>query len=148
MNIDQLTICPKCGSDGCYKLPINEVAFSYYDFGCGFQTNDLMKEGEFNFEEYEETLPELYKDLRSVDSEKRVWYPISINIPSKGTVFINGTSKDNWQWAGIKAIELTEEEKKEPKYKEATHKSDAKSLKHFGTDFIEACDYIGVFENQ
>jgi len=145
MTNDTLTICPKCGSDGCYKTPLNETQFSYYDFGCGFQTNDLMKEGEFDFEKYEETLPELYKALKYIDENKRVWYPISVNIAEKGTVFANGNSVDNWQWSAIKSIEVLEEES--AKYKGAKYRSDAKSLSHFGNDFIEACDYIGVFDH-
>lgn len=145
---DQMSICPKCGCDGCYVTPINETKFNYFCWGCGFQTNDLMKEGEFNFDEYEETLPELYKDVRHVDSEKRVWYPISINLPDKGTVFLSGKSVEEVQWSAIKVIPLTEEEKKQPKYKNLSFKSDAKSLQHFGNDFIEACDYVGVFNQQ
>jgi len=148
MNKDQLVECPKCKCDGCYKLPINEVNYSYYCWGCGYQTNDLMKESEFNFEEYEETLPELYKDSKYLDEIKRVWYPISINLETKGTVFLSGKSVDEAQWSAIKVINLTEEEKQQPKYKGANYKSDAKSLKSFGKDFIEACDYIGLFENE
>lgn len=145
MNKDTLDICPKCGCDGCYVQPINETKFSYFCWGCGFQTNDLMIEGEFDMEQYEEVLPELYKDIKHVDDHKRIWYPITINLEAKGTVFAYGTAADNWQWAAIKAIPLTEEEAKEPKYKGATYKSDAKSLKQFGNDFIEACDYINFF---
>lgn len=145
---DQMTICPKCGCDGCYKTSINETKFNYFCWGCGFQTNDLMVEGEFDFAQYEETLPELYKDIKYVDSEKRVWYPISINIPDKGTVFLSGKSVEEVQWSAIKVVLLTEEEKKQPKYKGLTYKSDAKSMKHFDKDFIEACDYIGVFDKQ
>jgi hypothetical protein len=104
-----------------------------------------MKEGEFDFTAFEETLPELYKDVKYVDQENRVWYPISVNLPDRGTVFLNGTSKEDIKWSAIKVIELTEEEKKEPKYKGLTFKSDAKSLQGFGEDFIEACDYIGLF---
>jgi hypothetical protein len=145
---DKMSICPKCGCDGCYVTPINETKNNYFCWGCGFQTNDLMVEGEFNFEEYEETIPELYKDIKYVDGEKRVWYPISINLVDKGTVFLSGKSIDEIQWSAIKVVLLTEEEKKQPKYKNLTYKSDAKSLKHFGNDFIEACDYIGVFNQQ
>lgn len=143
--VDALTICPKCGSDGCYKVPINETAFSYFDFGCGFQANDLMREGEYDQEAYDEILPELHKELKYVDVEGRVWYPITINQPSNGTVFANGTSASNWQWSAIKVVPLTEEEKKDLKYTGQTHKSDGKTLKSFGRDFIEACDYIGIF---
>jgi hypothetical protein len=110
-----------------------------------------MKDGEFDFETYEETLPELYKDLKNTDSENRVWYPITLNIQDKGTVFANGTSKDNWQWAGVKAVEVSEEEKgkfKIPGTEEYyTHKTDIKSLKNYSQkDFIEALDYIEFFK--
>ena len=145
---DKMSICPKCGCDGCYVTPINETKFNYFCWGCGFQTNDLMVEGEFNFEEHEETLPELYRDIKYVDGEKRVWYPISINLPDKGTVFLSGKSTEEVQWSAIKVVPLTEEEKKQPKYRNLTYKSDAKSLKHFGNDFIEACDYMGMFDKQ
>lgn len=147
---DKLGDCPRCGSNAAYITPINEIKNSYFCFGCGFQTNDLMKEGEFDFETYEETLPELYKDLKNVDSENRVWYPITINIQDKGTVFANGTTKDNWQWAGVKAVEVSAEEKgkfKIPGTEEFyTHKTDIKSLKNFSqNDFIEALDYVNFF---
>ena len=145
---DEMIICPKCKCDGCYVTPINETKNNYFCWGCGFQTNDLMVEGEFDFEQYEETLPELYKDIKYVDAEKRVWYPISINIPDKGTIFLSGKSVEEVQWSAIKVISLTEEEKTQPKYKGLSYKSDAKSMKHFGEDFIEACDYVGVFDKQ
>ena len=51
---DKLSICPRCTSDACYITPLNEVKNNYFCFGCGFQTNDLMKEGEFDFETYED----------------------------------------------------------------------------------------------
>jgi hypothetical protein len=106
-----------------------------------------MIEGEFNFEEYEQTIPELYKDVKYKDEKGRVWYPITINLENKGTVFFNGKTKEEVHWSAIKSVPLTEEEKQQPKYKDKTHKSDPKSMKHFGDDFIEACDYVGVFEN-
>lgn len=145
---DKMSICPKCGCDGCYVTPINETKNNYFCWGCGFQTNDLMVEGEFDFAQYEETMPELYKDIKYVDSEKRVWYPISINLPDRGTVFLSGKSTEEVQWSAIKVVPLTEEEKKQPKYKNLKYKSDAKSLKHFGNDFIEACDYMGMFDKE
>jgi hypothetical protein len=59
---------------------------------------------------------------------------------------LNGKSADIVEWSGIKVVELTEEEKTQPKFKDKRYKSDAKSLKSFGNDFIEACDYVGMFE--
>lgn len=145
---DQLSTCPKCNCDGCYITSINETKSIYFCWGCGFQTNDLMKEGEFDFTAYEETLPELYKDIKYTDTEKRVWYPIVINVEDRGTVFLNGRSKEDAEWAGIKTVALTEEEKQQPKYKGKLYKSDPKSLKNFGSDFIEAVDYVGLFDKQ
>ena len=145
---DKMSICPKCGCDGCYITPINETKSNYFCWGCGFQTSALMIEGEFDFAQYEETMPELYKDIKYVDKQKRVWYPISINLPDRGTVFISGKSTEEVQWSAIKVVPLTEEEKKQPKYKNLKYKSDAKSLKHFGNDFLEACDYMGMFDKE
>lgn len=147
MTNDNLTACPKCkAEEACYVTPINEFHNAYACFGCGYTSNDLMVEDEFDFEAYEETMPQLYKDLKYTDEKNRAWYPQAINLEDKGTVFANGTSKEDWQWAGIKTIELTKEEKKSPKFKGKSYKSDSASLKGFGEDFFEACDYIGLFE--
>ena len=144
---DNLITCPKCKApESCYTQPVNEFHKSYLCLSCGFQTNDLMREGEFNFEEYEQELPELYKDIKTVDEEGRVWYPNIINIESVGTVFANGASKDEWEWSGILNVKLTKEEKESPRFKGKKYKSDSKSLKNFGKDYFAACDYIGLFD--
>jgi hypothetical protein len=143
---DKIIDCPNCKEkSACYQIPINEFHNSYMCFGCGFTSNDLMREGEFNFEEFESSLPELYRDLKCTDSEGRIWYPQAINIQGKGTVFANGKTKDTWEWSAIKSIPLTKKEKSNIRFKGQTHKSDSSSLQSFGKDFIEACDYIGFF---
>jgi hypothetical protein len=145
---DNLITCPKCKEPlACYKTPINEFHNAYSCLGCGFNTSDLMVEGEYDVEAYEEELPELYKDIKYKDEENRVWYPNVVNIDGLGTVFANGASKDDWQWSGIKSVLLTEEEKEQPKFKGKTHKSDSKTLENFGQrGYFEACDYIGLFD--
>jgi len=150
---DSLIICPKCGSDACYKNPINEFHSSYACFGCGFYTSDLMREGEFDFKEFEETLPYLHIDLKYTDKEGRVWYPQTVNIENQGTVFAYGKNKDEWKWAAVVMIEIEEEEKhkfKKPGTDEYyTHKTDMKSLKLFErNNFMDALEFIGVFNNQ
>ena len=145
--INNLTTCPKCSMpESCYITDLNEFHKSYVCFNCGFHTNDLIREGEFNFEEYEDTLPELYKELKYIDSENRVWYPHVINIEGKGTVFANGTSKDDWYWSAIKSVKLTKEEKSNPRFKDKQYKSNPKSLKNFDKDYFAACDYIKFFD--
>ena len=150
---DSLQICHKCGSDACYVTPVNLNINKYFCFGCGFETTDTMSIGEFDFETYEETIPELYKDLRAADNEKKskIWYPTTINIHNKGTVFVHGTDATNWEWAGVKVKEVTEEEKgkfKIPGTDEYyAHKTDMTTLKKFSRhDFMEALDYINFFE--
>jgi hypothetical protein len=71
----------------------------------------------------------------------------SINIPTKGTVFLNGTSKENCFFSGIKTKPLTKKEQKEPRWKGQTHKSDTETLQNFGpSGFYDACEYIGLFD--
>ena len=142
---DKLDTCPKCNCDGCYVLPINETKYSYSCFGCGFYTSDLLIEGEYDRPEYESQFPELYKDIVYTDANNRNWYPQTVTTQS-GTVFLNGPNKEAWQWSAIKNIDLTEKEKEMPRYKGKTYKSDPKSIKSFGNDFLEALDYIGVFD--
>jgi len=148
---DKFDICPKCGGSNCYVTPVNEFKNNYYCFSCGFQTNDLMIEGEYDFELYEETLPELYKDIKYKDDLNRIWYPITINIQNKGTVFANGTCKDDWLWSGVLAVEVNDDEKgkfKIPGTNEFyTHKTDIKTMKSFPQDnFLGCLDYINFFK--
>jgi hypothetical protein len=146
--IDNLVTCQKCKApESCYTQPMNEFHKVYVCFSCGFQTNDLMREGEFNFEDYEQELPELYKDIKHTDEDGKVWYPNVINVDGKGTVFANGTSKDEWEWSGILSVPLTEEEKESQRFKGKKYKSDSKTLKSFGKDYFGACDYVGLFDD-
>ena len=142
---DKLTDCPICLQKGAvYTTAINEFHDSYLCLGCGFTTNDLMRNKEFDFEEYEKELPQLYIDAKKIDSEGKAWYPNIVNIQDKGTVFLNGPSAQEAQWSAIKSIELTKQEKKNPKFKDKTHKSDSSTLTDFGGDYLSALEYIGV----
>jgi len=151
MTKDSLSICSKCGGDACYVTPMNAENNNYFCFGCGFQTNDFMIMGQFDFETYEETLPELYKDIKVSDGDKRVWYPITINIEDKGTVFSKGTTLLDWQWAGVKVKEVSKEEQDKFKIpgtdKSYKYKTDMKTMKEFGQrSFMDALEYIGFFK--
>ena len=152
MTKDNLETCLKCGGDACYTTELNSTAKNYFCFGCGFTTNDLMIIGEFDFDQYEETLPELYKDIKVNDGSQRVWYPITINLEDKGTVFAKGTSLMDWQWAGIKVKEVSKEEQEKFKIpgsdKTYKYKTDMTTLKEYSQhDFMEALEYINFFNN-
>ncbi len=149
MNTDQLVDGP-FGSNACYEQVItdgntNTTITTWMCFGSGFTTSTLMTEGSNLVKQAIETSPELYKDLMHKDEKGLVWLPATITIPEKGMVFVDGTDKKNWKWAGVKAIPLAEGDKKMSK--EQTHKMDMQNVKHFNqNDFMDAAEYIGMFE--
>ena len=150
--MDNLEVCDRCGSDACYIQEVNENIKNHFCWGCGFQTNSLMKKGEQFFEEQIELLPNLYKELLGEDESGKIWMPTTINIPEKGMVFANGNNSNNWKWAGVKAVEVSEEEKtkypipgKENEYYK--WRMDMTTIKEFEEkDFMEALEFIGMFE--
>tara|TARA_A100000164_G_C21755399_1_gene699036 strand:+ start:525 stop:968 length:444 start_codon:yes stop_codon:yes gene_type:complete len=144
MQYDEIINCPKSGGDLCYKVEISKDITNFLSLSCGFWTNTLMKEGSEFYNEQLITLPELYKDLAWEDPETNlIWIPNTINLPESGMVFANGASKNEWSWAGVKAIKL--EEGDEAKVEGQTHKMDMSTLKSFPErDYMEALSYIGV----
>ena len=76
--------------------------------------------------------------------------PTTVNVSEKGMIFANGSSKEDWGWAAVKAVLVTEEEKekyplpgKEGQYYE--WRMDMTTLKEFNErDFMEALTYINV----
>ena len=148
--MDKLIECKRCGGNACYEQVIAtaerpETISTWLCWGCGFTTSTLMKENSEVVTQAMETSPELYKDLLFKDKEGLNWLPATLTIPEKGMVFVDGTDKKNWRWAGVKAIPLQEGDKKVSK--DQTHKMDMKNVKHFEQkDFMEAADYIGMFK--
>lgn len=54
-------------------------------------------------------------------------------------VYADGSDSANWKWAAVKAIPSEEK----------TYKMDMENLKHFDErDYMEALDYIGMFEKE
>ena len=147
---DNLTTCDRCGSDACYVQEVNHEIKNYMCYGCGFITNSLMKKGEEFFETQMETLPELYKELMGEDEDTGlIWMPNTINLPNKGMVFADGKNGSNWAWAAVKAIPMPKEEQEKFKAKGKNYKfkMDMENIKHYPeSDFMEALEYIGVFE--
>ena len=148
--MNNLTICARCGSDACAVDEVNKDLKTYFCMGCGFQTNSLMKEGEEFYEQQLLTLPELYKDLLHKDDNRLMWMPSSVNVPDKGMIFTYGTNAGQWMWSAVKAVPITEEDRKKDPIlaKQADkheYKMDMSSMKHFAErDFMDALSYIQV----
>ena len=149
--MDNLVKCDRCGSDACYVQEVNNEIKNYQCYGCGFITNSLLKKDSRFFEEQIELLPNLYKELMGEAEDGKIWMPSTVNQPEKGMIFANGKSSDNWKWAAVLAVPVTEEEKE--KYpipnKEGEYykwRMDMSTMKEFEEkDYIEALDYIGIF---
>ena len=148
--MDNLIICSKCNSDACYVEEINQDIKTYFCYGCGFQSNSLMKENSEFINQQTETLPELYKDLFFKDKNGMIWVPSIINLPQQGMIFANGTNSNEWKWSAVKAVPVIEEEKtkypipgKEGQFYE--WRMDMTTISHFDErGFIDALSYIGV----
>jgi hypothetical protein len=154
MSKDNLTICPRCGSDACYEQELGADYKVHQCYGCGFTTNTLMIENSEFLDEQLEVLPELYKDLIYIDEEGYNWMPSAVNNPEQGMIYADGKTSEDWKWSAVRAMKISEEEKekypipnKEGEYYE--YRMDMTTLKQFNErDFIEALDYIGVFEKE
>jgi len=149
-NKDKLVEGP-FGSNACYEQTFEsdgKEITTWMCMGSGFTTSTLMTSGSKLHNDLLETSTELYKDLLHVDENNRVWAPATITLPEKGMVFLDGNSKENWQWAAVKSVLITEEDRKIKEFpKDQTHKMDMHSIKHFGQrDFMDACDEIGFFQ--
>jgi ribosomal protein L37E len=148
--MNSLINCDRCGSDACMVDEVNQDIKTYMCFGCGFQSNSLMREGEEFYETQLQSLPEIYKDLITEDKSGKRWIPSTINVPDKGMIFANGPSVDDWNWSAVKSVRLTEEDKKkDPVLSKNANKYDYKmdmsTIKHFAErDFIDALSYIGI----
>ena len=144
MKYDDLKECTRCGSDACYTQEVTKDINIELCYGCGFQSNSIIKKGNEFFNEQFETLPELYKELMDEEEDTgKIWMPTIINLKDQGMVFADGSGRGNWKWAGVKVTEVPEEEKE--KFKDQKYKPDMSTLKHFEErDFIEALSYIGV----
>ena len=136
MEKDKLIECNRCGGNACYEQHIDDSTTTWLCMGCGFTTSTMMLEGGKLVQDLMETSPELYKDLLFKDLENRIWAPSTITLPGKGMVFLDGNNKDNWKWAAVKAIPITEEDRK-----------DMPNAKYFGQrEFMDALEVIGFYE--
>jgi hypothetical protein len=149
--MDKIIMCPKSGGDLCYETQVTPEITNWMSLSCGYWTNSLMKENEDFYNEQMSSLPELYKDLAWKDElTELVWLPQTINEPKQGMIFANGTNANEWKWAAVKAVPVTEEDKykypipKQPgKFYE--WRMDMSTLQHFNErEFIDALEYIGL----
>lgn len=145
---DQLVECKRCKGNACYEQNIEENLQTWLCMGCGFTTSTVMNKGGQAHNNLLETSPELYKDLLFEDDTEKIWAPATITLPNKGMVFLDGTSEEQWKWAAVKSIPITEEDRKQKQFpKDQTHKMDMQNMKHFDQrDFMTALEHIDFYK--
>lgn len=145
---DQLVECKRCKGNACYEQNIEENLQTWLCMGCGFTTSTVMNKGGQAHTNLLETSPELYKDLLFEDDTEKIWAPATITLPNKGMVFLDGSNKEQWQWAAVKSIPITEEDRKAKQFpKDQTHKMDMQNIKHFEQkDFMTALEHIDFYK--
>jgi len=145
---DQLVECKRCKGNACYEQNIEKNLQTWLCMGCGFTTSTVMNKGGQAHNNLLETSPELYKDLLFEDDTEKIWAPATITLPNKGMVFLDGTNEEEWQWAAVKTIPITEEDRKLKQFpKDQTHKMDMQNIKHFGQrDFMTALEHIDFYK--
>lgn len=159
VNVEEKKIdCPHCKSINCfeeqYTVEQNTVS-SYLCMSCGYTTTSLQKKNSDFVKEFEETCPDLFKDIAYHDKETDlIWYPTVLNFPDKGLIFPDGSNAFDWSWRAVpvKAVPESEKDKypipNEPgKYYNT--KADIESSKlYLQNEFINACKYLGIIEEQ
>lgn len=143
---DEFVPCQCCGRATCYKSFVDSDNFSLICFSCGMTTTShCLVDSEMD-KQINESAPELYKDLRVVDSTGFAWYPATITLPEKGIVFLDGTSKDSCRWAAVRAVEIPKKDRK--KYPaNQKYKTDMSTVVYFPQDeFTLALQHINFFE--
>lgn len=145
--MDKLTECKRCKGNACYEQNIDENTTTWLCMGCGFTTSTMMDKDGPTTRNTLETSPELYKDLMYIDESNKAWFPATVTLPAKGMVFIDGTSKSDWKWAAVRAIELTEEDRKGKQFPaDQTHRMDMQNVQHFAQkDFMDALEIIDFY---
>ena len=159
MNEPEKVTCKHCGSDQCFKESTeldgatHNNADSYMCIDCGYTTTSLNKVGSDIIKQYEETTAQLILDLKWIDQDDLIWYPLVLNFPSIGIVFPDGKTVDKWNWVGAKAIDIPEDQQSkypivgtDQFYK---RRIDMEAKRNFDPNsFRTACEWVGFIVNE
>ena len=143
--MERVIECPICGNlDSCFE-DVQETFSSFMCFNCGFMSHTNYSEE--NMDDIKHS-SRLIKDLATLDDERSIyWYPSVVNMGKLGIIYPEGT-KNNWMWKFARVRELTEEEKKDPKYGGHEHTLDMDNADEYSQyEFLQACKDMGIIKN-
>ena len=140
---DTICQCRKCGGHLCYQVHQEQVV-DWRCLSCGFQTNTFLLAGTEGVKVFEESIPQLYKDIKFQDEDGFVWYPLHLSKEGVGMIIADGTGKDNWYWSFFPHI-LVEAHESE-RFKGAKYKINSREALQFPQDkfalALQACKLI------
>jgi len=141
--------CPNCfNSTQCFEEEIKNKNFSsYMCFNCGFNSNSLYKNDSQELEKAVNASTQLMNEVSMYDYERNIhWFPSVLNMGQLGIIYPEGT-RDNWMWKFASVRELSEEEKKDPKYKGHQSMLDVETAIEYGQyEFLNACTDMGIIK--
>ena len=94
MKYDELKVCTRCESDACYTQEVTKDVSIEMCYGCGFQSNSIIKKGNEFFNQQFENLPELYKELMDEEEETgKIWMKRLSSILNSILLVVASSSK-------------------------------------------------------
>ena len=142
--------CPCCLDDKqCFEEKVDIENFSsFICFNCGFMSNTLYTNDSDALKKLKESTSELMNEISFYDYDRKIhWFPTILNMGKLGIIYPEGT-KDNWMWKFARVRELTEEEKKDPKYGGHEHTLDMNNADEYSQyEFLQACKDMGIIKN-
>lgn len=84
---------------------------TYFCVGSGYMGIDTYVPNSDYTKQAEQTMPLLVRDLKFYDKDRNMnWYPTIIDIPTKGIVFPDGASVEDWWWYYAPVVDISEQE--------------------------------------
>jgi hypothetical protein len=109
--MEELHDCPICETEhSVFETKMSGVT-TWVCEHCGYQTNEGMVEGSDIEKSIHDSQPELFKDLKIVDSNQFVWYPSVLNEQNRAMLFPDGKTTDDWGWRVAKYIPIGQNDK-------------------------------------
>ena len=142
--------CPCCLDDKqCFEEKVDIENFSsFICFNCGFMSNTLYTNDSDALKKIQDSTSELMNEVSFYDYDRKIhWFPTILNMGKLGIIYPEGT-KNNWMWKFARVRELTEEEKKDPKYGGHEHTLDMDNADEYSQyEFLQACKDMGIIKN-
>lgn len=144
---DSLVECRHCGKPYCYESRLEGRSILWKCLFCGWQTSTGMLENTAEFKAVLASLPKLYQQLASLDSDGFVWIPQYKKVDGKGEIYADTIDQGvNWFWTAAPHIPMPESEREVYKNADGSYrayKADAENSKNFHNEaFVGALHFL------